>query len=60
MAKKPAGTPALELLAKVGVPFTVHEYEHVAKDHFGDETVAALGSRRSVSSRRCWPASREA
>jgi len=43
MAKKPAGTPALDLLAKAGVPFTVHEYEHVAKDHFGDETVAALG-----------------
>lgn len=43
MAKKPAGTPALEILAKAGVAFTVHEYDHVAKDHFGDETVAALG-----------------
>ena len=43
MAKKAAGTPALDLLAKAGVVFTVHEYEHVAKDHFGDETVAALG-----------------
>ncbi len=43
MAKKPAGTPALDLLAKAGVPVTIHEYDHTAKDHFGDETVAALG-----------------
>lgn len=43
MAKKPAGTPALEMLAKAGVAYTVHEYDHTATDHFGDETVAALG-----------------
>jgi Cys-tRNA(Pro)/Cys-tRNA(Cys) deacylase len=43
MATKRAGTPALELLAKAGVPFTVHEYEHVATNHYGDETVTALG-----------------
>lgn len=43
MAKKAAGTPAIDLLATTGVVYTVHEYDHVAKDHFGDETVAALG-----------------
>ena len=42
MAKK-AGTPALDILTACGVAFTVHEYDHTASDHFGDETVAALG-----------------
>jgi len=42
MAKK-AGTPALDILTAAGVAFTVHEYDHTASDHFGDETVAALG-----------------
>ena len=42
MAKR-AGTPALDILAAAGVAFTVHEYDHTASDHFGDETVAALG-----------------
>lgn len=42
MAKR-AGTPALDILTAAGVAFTVHEYDHTASDHFGDETVAALG-----------------
>jgi len=42
MAKR-AGTPALNILTATGVVFTVHEYDHTATDHFGDETVAALG-----------------
>ena len=42
MAKK-TGTPALDILTAAGVAFTVHEYDHTASDHFGDETVAALG-----------------
>jgi Cys-tRNA(Pro)/Cys-tRNA(Cys) deacylase len=42
MAKK-AGTQALDILTAAGVAFTVHEYDHTASDHFGDETVAALG-----------------
>ncbi len=42
MAKK-AGTPALDILTAAGVAFTVHEYDHTASDHFGAETVAALG-----------------
>ena len=42
MAKR-AGTPALDILTATGVVFTVHEYDHTATDHFGDETVAALG-----------------
>lgn len=42
MAKK-AGTPALDILTAAGIAFTVHEYDHTASDHFGDETVAALG-----------------
>ena len=40
---KSAGTPALDILTAAGVAFTVHEYDHTASDHFGDETVAALG-----------------
>lgn len=43
MAKKSAGTPALEILAAAGVMFSLHEYDHDARDHFGAETVAALG-----------------
>jgi len=42
MAKR-AGTPTLDILTAAGVAFTVHEYDHTASDHFGDETVAALG-----------------
>jgi Cys-tRNA(Pro)/Cys-tRNA(Cys) deacylase len=42
MAKR-AGTPALDILTAAGVAFAVHEYDHTASDHFGDETVAALG-----------------
>ncbi len=42
MAKR-AGTPALDILTAAGVAFTVHEYDHTASDHFGDETVTALG-----------------
>jgi Cys-tRNA(Pro)/Cys-tRNA(Cys) deacylase len=42
MAKR-AGTPALDILTAADVAFTVHEYDHTASDHFGDETVAALG-----------------
>ena len=42
--RKTAGTPATVALAKAGVPFVVHEYEHdPANTHFGDESVAALG-----------------
>ena len=40
---KTAGTPALDILTAAGVAFTAHEYDHTASDHFGDETVAALG-----------------
>jgi Cys-tRNA(Pro)/Cys-tRNA(Cys) deacylase len=43
MAKKSAGTPALDILTAAGVGFSVHEYDHEARDHFGDETVAVLG-----------------
>jgi Cys-tRNA(Pro)/Cys-tRNA(Cys) deacylase len=43
MARRSAGTPALDILTAAGVAFTVHEYAHEAKDHFGDETVDALG-----------------
>ncbi|HMC03110.1 MAG TPA: Cys-tRNA(Pro) deacylase [Cellulomonadaceae bacterium] len=42
MAKR-AGTPALDILTAAGVAFSVREYDHTASDHFGDETVAALG-----------------
>ena len=42
MAKR-ASTPAFDILTAAGVAFTVHEYDHTASDHFGDETVAALG-----------------
>ena len=42
MAKR-AATPALDILTAAGVAFAVHEYDHTASDHFGDETVAALG-----------------
>jgi Cys-tRNA(Pro)/Cys-tRNA(Cys) deacylase len=42
MAKR-AGTPAFDILTAACVAFTVHEYDHTASDHFGDETVAALG-----------------
>ena len=38
-----AGTPAFDILTAACVAFTVHEYDHTASDHFGDETVAALG-----------------
>jgi len=40
---KRAGTPALDILTAAGVAFSVREYDHTASDHFGDETVAALG-----------------
>jgi Cys-tRNA(Pro)/Cys-tRNA(Cys) deacylase len=43
MAKKAAGTPALDILTAAGVAFSVHEYDHEVRHHFGDETVAALG-----------------
>jgi Cys-tRNA(Pro)/Cys-tRNA(Cys) deacylase len=43
MAKKAAGTPALDILTAAGVTFSVHEYDHEARRHFGDETVALLG-----------------
>jgi Cys-tRNA(Pro)/Cys-tRNA(Cys) deacylase len=43
MAKKAAGTPALDILTAAGIPFSVHEYDHEVQRHFGDETVAALG-----------------
>ena len=43
MAKKAMGTPALDILTAAGVDFSVHEYDHDARDHFGAETVAALG-----------------
>ncbi|HSN11778.1 MAG TPA: Cys-tRNA(Pro) deacylase [Propionibacteriaceae bacterium] len=43
MARKQAGTPALDVLTAAGVPFTTHEYDHSATRHFGDETVAVLG-----------------
>ena len=42
MAKR-AGTPALDILTAAGVAFSVRDYDHTASDHFGDETVAALG-----------------
>lgn len=39
-----AGTPATKALAKAGVWFKLHEYEHDATTHhFGAESVAALG-----------------
>ena len=42
--RKAAGTPATVALAKAGVHYVVHEYEHdPANTHFGDESVAALG-----------------
>jgi len=43
MAKKPSGTPALEVLEAAAVPYSLHTYDHSATSHFGDETVAALG-----------------
>ncbi|MHB1009033.1 MAG: Cys-tRNA(Pro) deacylase [Propionibacteriaceae bacterium] len=43
MARKQAGTPALDALSAAGVSFTTHEYDHTATRHFGDETVAVLG-----------------
>jgi len=43
MAKKAAGTPALDILTAAGVTFSLHEYDHEARHHFGDETVAVLG-----------------
>jgi Cys-tRNA(Pro)/Cys-tRNA(Cys) deacylase len=45
MAKKAAaGTAALVVLGRAGVPFTVHQYEHTpGEQHFGDEAVGRLG-----------------
>jgi Cys-tRNA(Pro)/Cys-tRNA(Cys) deacylase len=43
MARKAAGTPALDILTAAGITFSLHEYDHDARDHFGAETVAALG-----------------
>jgi Cys-tRNA(Pro)/Cys-tRNA(Cys) deacylase len=43
MATKSAGTPALDILTGAGITFSVHEYDHEARHHFGDETVAVLG-----------------
>ncbi len=43
MGRKPAGTPALDVLTDAGVVFTTHQYEHTVTRHFGDETVAVLG-----------------
>ncbi|HET7725360.1 MAG TPA: Cys-tRNA(Pro) deacylase [Propionibacteriaceae bacterium] len=43
MARKQAGTPALDVLTAAGVSFTTHEYEHSVTRHFGDETVSVLG-----------------
>ena len=43
MARKQAGTPALDALTAAGVTFATHEYDHAATRHFGDETVAVLG-----------------
>ncbi len=38
------GTPATVLLAREGVPFTLHPYAHDPRaDAFGDEAAAALG-----------------
>jgi len=43
MAKKSAGTPALDILTAAGITFSIHEYDHEARHHFGDETVTVLG-----------------
>jgi Cys-tRNA(Pro)/Cys-tRNA(Cys) deacylase len=43
MAKKSAGTPALDILTVAGITFSIHEYDHEARHHFGEETVAVLG-----------------
>ena len=43
MSKKATGTPALDILTAAGITFSVHEYDHGARSHFGEETVAALG-----------------
>lgn len=41
---KPAGTPALVILQRAGVDFTVHAYEHdPAAESFGMEAAEALG-----------------